>query len=191
MDEKLIIEEIKEKNSYKRFVHIIGVKHMCGALAMRYGYDVEKAAMCGLMHDIAKHYSDEKLLSKCEKYGIEITPSEKAAPYLLHGKVGAYQAANKYGIKDEEVLDAIRFHTTGRPDMTLIGKILFLADYIELSRKNIPGLDEIRKLAFEDIDEAVKAKLINMTSYLKNSKDVIDDMTEKTLNYYINNGGIR
>ena len=189
MEEKLLIEEIKEKNSYKRFVHIIGVKHMCAALAMRYGYDVEKASICGLLHDVAKHYSDEKLLAKCEKYGIEVTSFEKAAPYLLHGKVGAYQACNKYGIDDEEILEAIRFHTTGKPNMSLIGKILFLADYIEPSRKNIPGLDDIRSLAFENIDEAVKAKLINMTSYLKGSKDIIDDMTEKTFDYYVKNGG--
>lgn len=187
MEEREIIEGIKEKNSYKRFVHIMGVKYMCTALAMKYGYDIEKASLCGLFHDVAKHYSDEKLLAKAKKYNIEITKSEKEAPYLLHGKVGAYIAENKYDFKDEEVLDAIRYHTTGKPEMSLIGKILFIADYIEPSRKSIPGLDEIRKLAFEDLDAAVRAKLVNMTGYLKESKDVIDDMTEKTLNYYVKN----
>lgn len=185
MEERDIIEDIKNKNSYKRFNHIIGVKHMCAALAMRYGYDVKKASICGLLHDIAKHYSDEKLLDKAKKHNLEITEAESQAPYLLHGKVGAYQAKHKYGIEDEEILDAIRYHTTGRPDMTLIGKILFIADYIEPSRKEIPGLEDIRRIAFIDIDEAVKAKLINVTSYLKGSTDVIDDMTEKTLEYYV------
>ncbi len=184
MLEQEIIWSIKEKNSEKRFIHIMGVKYMCEALAMRYEYDLQKAGLCGLLHDVAKHYSDDKMLCKAKKYGIEITKSEEKAPYLLHGKVGAYQAEKKYGITDEEVLEAIRYHTTGKPDMSLIGKILFLADYIEPSRKDIPGLDEIRKIAFVDLDSAVKAKLINMTGYLSKSRDVIDEMTKKTLDFY-------
>lgn len=184
MEESRIIEILREKNTEKRFIHSMGVKYMCAALAMRYGYDVDKACICGLLHDNAKHFSDEKLLSKCKKYDLEVTEAERKAPYLLHGKVGAYIAAEKFGVEDEEILDAITYHTTGRPDMTLIGKILFLADYIEPSRRVVPGLEKVRRLAFEDIDMAVYEKLRSVTDYLEDSKDIIDDLTMQTKEFY-------
>lgn len=176
-------ETVKKKLPAKRFRHTMGVAYTAANLAMRYDCQMERAYLAGLFHDIAKCYDDAELLSKAEKIGIDISPSEREAPYLLHGKVGAWQLYNKYGIEDEEIADAIRYHTTGRPDMTLIGKIIFTADYMEPGRRPVPGLNEVRKMAFVDLDETVYLILLNTMEYLKDKK-TIDPMTQKTFEFY-------
>lgn len=175
--------QVKKKLPFKRFCHTMGVAHTAANLAVCHGGDMEQAFLAGLFHDIAKCYDDKELLEKAKKIGLNITVSESDAPYLLHGKVGAWQAVHKYGIEDEEIADAIRYHTTGRPDMSLLGKIIFTADYIEPMRTIIPGLTEVRKMAFKDIDEAVYMILKDSIEYLK-VKKTIDPMTEKTYDFY-------
>lgn len=90
-------------------------------LAMRYGYDLDRAELAGLMHDCGKRYSDEIILKKCLKHGIEVTDAEYKALPVLHAKYGAWLAEHKYGIDDAEVLSAIRCHTTGKPEMSVLG----------------------------------------------------------------------
>lgn len=176
---------VKKKLPFKRFCHTMGVASTAANLAICHGSDMEQAFLAGLFHDIAKCYDDKELLEKADKIGLEISTSEREAPYLLHGKVGAWQTVRKYGIDDEEIADAIRYHTTGRPDMSLLGKIIFTADYIEPMRTIIPGLTDIRKMAFKDIDEAVYMILEDSIEYLK-AKKTIDPMTEKTYEFYKN-----
>lgn len=172
----------------KRYAHTIGVEHTAACLAMRYGEDIEKASVAGLLHDCAKCLPNEILLQECEKYHIEITSLEKRNPHLLHGKLGAFYAKNKYGIDDEAILQAIRYHTTGRPAMTLLEKIIFIADYVEPLRKEIPGLSEIRGQVFINIDKAVCMALENTLDYLKHTahgqEKEIDEMTAKAYEYY-------
>lgn len=102
------------------------MEYTAAALAMRYGEDVERAQIAGLLHDCAKCMENDKLLSACEKYHLPATDVEKRNPYLLHARVGSYLAKKEYKIEDPEILSAILYHTTGRPGMTLLEQIILL-----------------------------------------------------------------
>lgn len=173
----------------KRYTHTLGVSYTAAALAMKYGLDIKKAQVAGLLHDCAKCNSDEKMLEKCKKNKIAMTEIEKRNPYLLHAKLGAYLAKKEYEIEEEDILSAIVYHTTGKPNMSMLEKIIFVSDYIEPNRKEIWGLSEIRKIAFENLDEAVYLILEHTLSYLKteSGKKEIDSMTEKAFEYYKKN----
>lgn len=181
---KKIRKAVEKVQDAKRFEHTLGVEYTAAALAMRYGCDIDDARAAGLLHDCAKCMSDEKRLSICKKNHIKVTEVERKNPFLLHAKVGAYLAREKYGIKNPDILNAIQNHTTGRKNMSLLEKIIFVADYIEPGRKNAPNLTEVRKLAFIDIDRALLAILRQTLQYLKASGGDIDPMTEETWRYY-------
>ena len=178
------VKKLKKKLSDKRFVHSIGVEYTAACLAMTYGYDVEKARIAGLLHDNAKCFTEEEKLKKAKKFGISINSSEYANPDLLHGKLGAYYAKEKFGIKDQEILDSIIYHTTGRPKMTLLDKIIYVADYIEPNRKMLDELPAIRKEAFTDLDKCVLHILRNTLEYLWTRDYAIDELTQETYDYY-------
>lgn len=167
-----------------RFEHSEGVMYTAAALAMRYGEDLERAQVAGILHDCAKCMPDNKKLKICEKHHIEITDAEKASPFLLHAKVGAYIAKEKYDIEDEEILNAIACHTTGKPAMTLLEKIIYISDYIEPMRNKASNLEEVRKMAFLDLDETLFKILSDTLGYLQNSSKKMDPMTMQTYEYY-------
>ncbi len=167
-----------------RFEHSEGVMYTAAALAMRYGEDLEKAQIAGILHDCAKCMPDSKKLKICEKNHIEITEAEKMSPFLLHAKVGAYIAKAKYDIEDTEILDAIACHTTGKPAMTLLEKIIYISDYIEPMRNKASNLEEVRKMAFVDLDEALFKILSDTLVYLEKSSKKMDPMTMQTYEYY-------
>ena len=144
----------------------------------------ERAYLAGLLHDSAKCMSDEKKLQICDKNHISYSSMEAEHPYLLHGKVGAYIAREKFKIRDEDILQAITWHTTGRPNMSLLEKIIFIADYIEPSRKPVKELDLIRRLAFEDIDRTMEKILSNTLKYLAVKNTPVDTMTQTTYESY-------
>ena len=160
-----------------RYEHTLGVSYTCQALAMRYGYDLDKAELAGLLHDCAKRYDGETLLSKCLARNLQVTPSEERDPSLLHAKLGAYMAREKYGVEDPEILQAIECHTTGRCGMTLLDKILYAADYIEPRRYKAGNLPEMQKLAFLDLDEACLAIMESTLTYLRSREFSIDTAT--------------
>ena len=167
-----------------RFEHSEGVMYTAAALAMRYGENLEKAQIAGILHDCAKCMPDSKKLKICEKNHIEITEAEKMSPFLLHAKVGAYIAKAKYDIEDTEILDAIACHTTGKPAMTLLEKIIYISDYIEPMRNKASNLEEVRKMAFVDLDEALFKILSDTLVYLEKSSKKMDPMTMQTYEYY-------
>ena len=181
-----IKNKIKRRQDGYRFDHTLGVMYTAASLAMCYGADMEKAYLAGLLHDCAKHYSGEKKLDLCKKYNLPISEAERKNPGLLHAKLGAYLAKHKYDIDDQEILDSIVWHTTGRPDMTLMDKIVYIADYIEPNRNQAPNLAYFRRLAFEDIDECLYQILEASLAYLETRNEVIDPMTEQTYLYYKN-----
>ncbi len=181
---KKLTKEMEQVQTPRRFTHTLGVEYTAAALAMRYGADLEKAQLAGLLHDCAKCMENDKLLSACEKHHIPVTDVERRNPYLLHAKVGSFLAKKEYKVEDEEILNAILYHTTGHPGMTLLEKIIFTADYIEPGRKQAPNLTEIRRLAFTDLDEAVKKILADTLEYLKAGEGEMDPMTEETYQYY-------
>ena len=177
-------KELKKNMDESRYEHTLGVMYTSAALAMRYECDLDKALLAGLMHDCAKCMPNAKKLKTAEKYGLEITELEKKNPFMLHAKVGAILAEKKYDITDEEVLGAIRWHTTGRPNMTLLEKIVYIADYIEPKRDKAPNLGEIRKLAFLDLDRALLKILQDTLNYLGDSPEDVDSMTKSTYDFY-------
>ena len=186
MDERIteIRKHLKKKLNPMRYEHTLGVSYTCMALAMRYSANLEQAEMAGLLHDCAKRYDDEAIICKCQEHGIELTEGELRAPAVIHAKLGAWMAEHKYGITDPEVLSAIACHTTGKPAMSLLDKILYVADYIEPRRDKAPNLPKLRRLAFEDLDEALYQILDNTRNYLKETGTAEDDTTEQTWEYY-------
>lgn len=186
-------KKMKKAQDAKRFEHTLGVEFTAASLAMRYGASVTDAQIAGVLHDCAKCLSDEKRLKICRKHGIPVSEVERRNPYLLHAKAGACLAEEKYEIQNRpEVVDAIRYHTTGREDMGLLEKIVFVADYIEPGRRHAPNLPEIRRLAFENLDKAVLRILEDTLKHLRKSGGEIDTMTETAYRYYLDRqtGGI-
>lgn len=170
----------------ERYEHTLGVMYTAASMAMRYDEDVEKALLAGLLHDCAKCISGENKIKLCNKYHLSVSEVEKKNPSLLHAKLGAFLAAKKYHIKDKDVINAIASHTTGCPNMTLLDKIIYIADYIEPGRKELPNMAEVRKLAFTDINECLYRILEDSLVYLKSKNISVDPMTEKTYLYYKN-----
>ena len=167
-----------------RMAHTMGVMYTCAALAMVHNYDLKDAQAAGLLHDSAKCIPAKKKLKMCEEHKIPVTDFEKEHTFLLHAKLGAYIAREKYGIKDEEILTAITYHTTGRPAMSTLEKIVYIADYIEPMRDKALHLPKIRKLAFEDLDECMYEILKDTLIYLEENPKDIDSTTKDAFVYY-------
>ncbi|MDO5336920.1 MAG: bis(5'-nucleosyl)-tetraphosphatase (symmetrical) YqeK [Eubacteriales bacterium] len=167
-----------------RFHHTLGVMYTCAALAMTYDCNLETAQAAGLLHDSAKCIPNKKKLKMCKNHKIPVTEFEQKNPFLLHAKLGAYIAKEKYGIEDTQILDAIACHTTGKPDMTLLDKILYVADYIEPMRNKAPRLPEIRRLAFWDLDECVYEILKDTLGYLEGEPEEMDAATKDAYEFY-------
>ncbi len=184
-DLKKIKKKLKNELDESRYEHTIGVMDTAACLAMRYGADLTQALVAGLLHDCAKCIPNDKKLKLCRKNGIEVTPFEEKAPFLLHAKLGAWMAEHEYYVSDPAILSAIACHTTGKPDMSLLDKIVFIADYIEPGRNKAPGLPEIRRLSFTDIDQALIRILSDTLDYLASSNDPIDPATQNVLDYYL------
>ena len=179
-----ISKKLKKELDEDRYRHTLGVMYTSAALAMRYDVDLNQAQAAGLLHDCAKCIPNDKKVKLCEKYGLPMTNIEKQAPFLLHAKLGAYLADKLYGVDDPEILGAIEWHTTGRPGMTMLEKIVYLADYIEPNRWKAQNLPEIRAMAFRDIDMAVYMTLRDTLAYLQSGSGEVDTMTQEAFVFY-------
>ena len=180
-----IKKELEHDLDSKRYEHTLGVAYTAACLAMRYGYDMEKAYITGLLHDCAKCMSNKDKFEYCEKYDIPITEVEQDNPSLLHAKVGAEMSRRKFDIEDPEIYQAIFYHTTGHPNMSLLDKIIYISDYMEPHRDEAPNLDLVRKQVFVDIDEALLTILKDSVAYLDKSDKTVDPMTMETYLYYV------
>lgn len=183
-DLKKIRKSMEKELDAKRYEHTLGVAYTAAALAMCNDVDLIKAETAGLLHDCAKCFSDDKKISVCRKNNMEINSVESRNPYLLHAKAGYCIAKNKFDIEDQDILNAILNHTTGRPGMSTLEKIIYIADYIEPSRKQAPNLSEVRKLAFQNLDQALLKILTDILSYLESGGGEIDPLTKETYDYY-------
>ena len=183
-DLKKIRKSMEKELDAKRYEHTLGVAYTAAALAMCNDVDPVKAETAGLLHDCAKCFSDDKKISVCRKNNMEINSVESRNPYLLHAKAGYCIAKNKFDIEDQDILNAILNHTTGRPGMSTLEKIIYIADYIEPSRKQAPNLSEVRKLAFQNLDQALLKILTDILSYLESGGGEIDPLTKETYDYY-------
>lgn len=176
---------LKETLKPGRYMHTLGVAYTAASLAMRYQTDIEQAFLAGLLHDCAKCVPDKEALNICLQNQISISDFEARHLYLLHAKLGAFYARQNYGITDEAVLSAIRWHTTGTENMTALEQILFLADYIEPGRKEFDGLQTARRAAFENLNQATALVLKQTIQYLQPTLgDDIDSNTKTAYAYY-------
>lgn len=188
LDLKTIQQKLQSALSVKRYIHTLGVADEAVKLAEIFGTEKDraKAQVAGLLHDCAKDYPDDLKKRLCKEYHIKLDDVMKKNTGLIHPFLGAEIAKREYLIDDEEVLDAIRYHTTGKKQMSIIDKIVFIADYIEPSREPFDGLEEARRLAYLDLDMAVKFILQHTISYIKEKKKMLHPLSVEALEYYKN-----
>ena len=184
LDFNTIEGRLQSALSIKRYIHTKGVVREAQKLAQKYGADVEKAKLAALLHDCAKCYPEDMTRRFCKEYHVEIDDCIKEQIDLAHGYLGAKVAKREYGIDDKEILDAIRYHTFGRKGMTLLDKIIYIADYIEPNRKDFDGLKEAREMAYIDIDKAVKLALEQTIEYNEKKGRIIHPMSLEALEDY-------
>ena len=176
-----VIQRLKDSISAHRLEHTYGVADEAVILAARYGEDTRKAYMAGLLHDCAKGMDAESMLGLIAGTPFDADAGERALPQLLHAPAGALLARRAYGIADPDILSAIRWHTTGRTNMTALEKIIYLADVIEPSRHFFDGLDQVRMLAETDLDAAVRAAGELSVSYVLSQNGVVHEKTREML----------
>ena len=177
-------KKLKKYMDEERFIHTQGVMYTACALAMCHNADMNQARLAGLLHDCAKCIPNSKKLKICQRENIPVSAAEEASPDLLHAKLGVYISKEKYGVTDREVRQAVRYHTTGRPEMTLLEKIIYIADYIEPGRDKAPNLPTVRRLAFQDLDETMYVILKDTLEYLERGSGTIDATTRQACRYY-------
>lgn len=189
MDIFEIEEKIKSMTKSTRFDHCKGVQLMAGELAEHYGLDRKKAELAGLMHDCTKNLPVDEMLRLCDELGCELDWVTKNEHKLIHAPLGAYYAKEVFGIDDDEIFDAIYYHTTAKENMSLFTKIIYIADVVEPNRK-YDMIEEIRQLAFENIDLAI-IRVIDYTikKIIENNR-MIHPKTINARNYLINKGVI-
>lgn len=182
---KQLRKAIEKEVNEKRYEHTLSVAYTAASLAMVHGEDPDDAYLAGMLHDCAKGLSADKLIKTCVKNHIPVSDVERNNPTaLLHAKVGSHLACQKYGVTNRNILHAIEFHTTGRPGMSTLEKILYIADYIEPGRKHASNLESIRKMAYNDLDKTLFKILEDTLSYLRSAGGDIDPMTRETYEYY-------
>ena len=179
-----LLEKLALRMDDNRLKHTISVAETASILANKYDASIDKAYIAGLLHDNAKCKSNDELIKECELFNIEIRGPERQNPFLLHGKLGAYYAVNEFGISDEDIINAITWHTTGRPGMSLLEKIVFVADYIEPLRYKQKNLEDIRRLAYENIDKCVYVISKDTIEYVSDQAFGLDEMTIRTMEFY-------
>lgn len=181
-DYTAILEYLKNNLSQNRFIHSINVSKEAVRLSKIYGYDIAKAELAGIIHDCAKdiELKEQKLYAK--NCGFFVDDLTYKIPNLVHAPASVYICKNVFNIKDIEILSSIRYHTTGRTDMSLIEKIIFVADIIEPSRK-FKKVEEIRTLAYKNIDEALFFALDTTIDYIVEKKLLLHPDTVKARDY--------
>ncbi len=180
---KDILKWVESRLKPKRFQHTLGVEETAVLLAHTFGEDPQEASLAALLHDNAKNLDQEELYMLCQKHYPEYRLTEEYAS-VFHAFAGAVTAKEKYPELSDEVLQAICFHTTGRPQMSTLEKIIYAADYAEPGREPFPGLELIRERLFQDLDDGVRRMLQQTVDYVKMKKKKIHPLTLMTLDYY-------
>lgn len=175
---------VKEQLTEQRYIHTVGVMETAVKLAERFGADLKKAEIAAIFHDYAKFRPKEEMKQIILDGGgpLEVLNFHHE---LWHAPAGARLVKTEVGITDEDILSAIRFHTSGRPNMTLLEKVVYVADYIEPGRR-FPGVEEVRTLAEEDLDSALIQALKNTITFLISKNQAVYPETVVTYNALVN-----
>lgn len=166
---------------HRRISHVLGTEQEAIRLAERYGADVHKARVAALLHDITKKLEMEDQMALCRRYGLELDDLERHALKLLHAKTGAAIARDVFGV-DDEIYTAIYWHTTGHPAMTLLEKVIYLADYIEPNR-DFPGVDKLRKVCYDSLDAGLAMGLRMTVEEMRERGNPVHSGTLAALEY--------
>ena len=170
----------------KRMPHVLGTEQEAVCLAERYGADVTKARIAALLHDCTKKLDMDEQLALCRQYAIPLDELEQKALKLLNSKTGAAIARDVFAV-DDEVYNAILYHTTGKPDMTLLEKIIYLADYIEPTR-DFPGVETLRRTVYEDLDRGLLLGLTMTIDEMEEMGNPVHHMTRDARDYLLKRG---
>ncbi len=182
--ENRIKDYIKIHLTKERYNHSLGVMKTSENLAKHYGINPNKGRIAGLCHDCAKNFSANDLINKARSNGIIISDIYYKSPQLLHGLIGAYISKEMFHVEDEDILNAIKYHTTGRENMSKLEKIVYIADCIEPSR-NFKGVEELRTLAYEDLDKALLKSFDDTIMYILSRNSIMHIDTIKARNYLL------
>lgn len=172
---------IESRLDRKRVQHTLGVEKEAMRLVRRYGGDMEKAQIAALLHDVAKKIKKKEKLNLAQIYNIEIDPVSRQDPGLLHGPLAAEMMRRELGISDPDILNAVRYHTTGRENMSRLEKIIYLADLIEEGR-DFPGVEGLRELAEEDLDTALLEGMRHVLLYLVENRSPVQLLSIEAYN---------
>ncbi|MGT2950356.1 HD domain-containing protein [Streptococcus cuniculi] len=178
-----LLEKISSAMSAKRFRHVLGVEEAALELARQYGCDEKKASLAALLHDYAKEVEDQVFLDLIDQH--QLGEDLKVwGNNVWHGMVGVYKIKQDFGVQDQEILQAIERHTVGAAQMTLLDKVLYVADYIEPNR-DFPGVDEARRLAKVSLEKAVAYETAHTVAHLATKGIPIYPQTIETYNAYV------
>ncbi|MPN21895.1 hypothetical protein SDC9_169277 [bioreactor metagenome] len=187
MDLKQIEKILKEMLPERRLEHSLNVSKCAVKLSEIYKCDREKAEIAGLVHDCAKYFIDEQIEDFVEKFNIELDPLEENNIALSHSVIGSYVAMDVFNINDKEIINAIKYHTTGKENMSLLEKIIYMADLIEEGR-NFPRVEELRELTYSGkLDEALILSFNNTIKFIIDNNQLIHPRTVKARNYILGN----
>jgi len=184
MDEKKIIQKLRNLLGPSRFRHSLRVREKVLHLSQFHNVDRKKAGIAGLLHDVSRSMDRKGLLKLAEKIKMKIDPIARIEPKLLHAPLSAYIARKEFGIRDRQILKAISSHTLGRKNMTMLEKIVYVSDHVEEGRSHA-GVAYARRLAEIDIDQAVVAISSSMIKYLLGNDLPVHPMTVEVRNYYL------
>ncbi len=174
-------KRLKEDIGIERYEHTLRVVETSKELAKKYGVDEDKTSVAALLHDCGKLKNKKKLLKVANDFGIILDNVMEYNKHLIHGPLGAELAKKTYNIHDEEILNAIYYHTTGREKMSLLEKIIYIGDYVEPGR-DFEGVEEVRKLVDVDLDKALLYAMDNTIKHIIESGNLIHLDTVKARN---------
>ena len=178
-----ILDWVEARIKPKRFQHTLGVEDTAVQLARIYGVNPYEASIAALLHDNAKNLTNEELYRICQTYYPQYNLTQEYSS-VFHAFAGAITAKRRYSELSNDVINAICFHTTGRPNMSTLEKIIYAADYAEPGREPFPGLELIREYLFNDLDDGIRHMLQQTVDYVKMKKKKIHPLTITTLDYY-------
>ncbi|UPA29829.1 bis(5'-nucleosyl)-tetraphosphatase (symmetrical) YqeK [Terrisporobacter glycolicus] len=185
MDIKQIEKTLKEMLPERRLKHSLNVSKCAVKLSEIYKCDKEKAEIAGLVHDCAKYFTDEQIEDSIKRFNVELDPLEVNNIALSHSVIGSYVAVDIFNIKDEEIINAIKYHTTGKENMSLLEKIIYIADLIEEDR-NFPRVEELRELTYSGkLEEALLLSFNNTIKFVIDNNQLIHPRTIKARNYIL------
>ncbi len=178
-------QKLKGMLSEKRYIHSLGVMETAEKMACCFGVDPQKARIAGLLHDCAKDIDKDKMLVLCKQLGVKLDAVKREQRSLIHADLGAKLLETEFGIDDEEIISAVKYHTLGREYMTDLEKILYLADVIEPNRKPFDGIEELRSLCEANLDCAMLFAIERSIEYIQHRHRKLHSQTLAAQQYFL------